>query len=69
MYCVKYKGLYNIFDEGGVVLVCNYVSFVDVLLIVGVVCCLMCFVMDKNIFNLLGLYWFFKIVKIILIIL
>jgi len=65
MYRVKHKGLHNIPDEGGVVLVCNHVSFVDALLIAGAVRRPMRFVMDKNIFNSPGLHWFFKIAKTI----
>lgn len=58
----------NVFDEGVVLLVCNYVSYMDVLILLVMILCLVCFVMYYRIFNILVMCWIFWIVKVILIV-
>jgi 1-acyl-sn-glycerol-3-phosphate acyltransferase len=65
MYRIDKQGLENIPAEGPAVLVCNHVSFVDALIIGGVVQRPVRFVMDHNIFNLPILSFVFKTGKAI----
>ncbi len=65
MYRVKHRGLKNIPQHGGAVLVCNHVSFVDALLISSVVERPVRFVMDKRIYQSPMLNWFFRLAKTI----
>lgn len=55
--------------EGVVVFVCNYVSYVDVFVLVVVSLWLICFVMDYWIFKMCFVSWVFWYVKVILIVL
>lgn len=68
MYWVWYVNLEVILDEGVVVLVCNYVLYVDVLLIVGLIWWLVCFVMYYRIFLLLVFNFVFCIVGVVFIV-
>ncbi|AZZ91519.1 MFS transporter [Hahella sp. KA22] len=65
MYRVTHRGLSNIPQEGPVVLVCNHVSYVDAMLIGGAVRRPVRFVMDKGIYEMPGLHWFFKLARTI----
>lgn len=60
MYRVEHRGLDNIPEEGGVLLVCNHVSFVDALLIGGAVRRPVRFVMYYKIYNLPVLNFIFR---------
>ena len=59
-YKVDKKGLENIPDEGACVLVCNHVSFVDALVIGGVIQRPVRFVMDHRIFKIPVLNFVFR---------
>ncbi len=65
MYRVTRKGLENIPQEGAAVLVCNHVSYVDALLIGGAIRRPIRFVMDRDIANMKGMAWFFRLAKTI----
>ncbi|MGB8855669.1 MAG: MFS transporter [Burkholderiales bacterium] len=65
VYRIEKHGLEHIPAEGAAVLVCNHVSFVDALIIGGVVQRPVRFVMDHNIFNLPVLNFVFKTGKAI----
>jgi 1-acyl-sn-glycerol-3-phosphate acyltransferase len=65
MYRIEKHGLEYIPAEGPAVLVCNHVSFVDALIIGGVVQRPVRFVMDHNVFNLPILNFVFKTGKAI----
>ncbi|OZG71323.1 MFS transporter [Hahella sp. CCB-MM4] len=65
MYRVSKSGMENIPQEGAAVLVCNHVSYVDALLIGGAVKRPVRFVMDRNISQMKGMAWFFKLAKTI----
>ena len=60
MYRVKHQGLERIPDEGAALLVCNHVSFVDALLIIGSVRRPIRFVMYYKIFQLPVLNFIFR---------
>ena len=60
MYRVKHQGLEQIPDEGAALLVCNHVSFVDALLIIGAVRRPIRFVMYYKIFQLPVLNFIFR---------
>jgi len=61
MYRVSKRGLGHIPQEGPAVLVCNHVSYVDALLIGGAVRRPIRFVMDRDIANMKGMAWFFRL--------
>lgn len=65
MYKVTHKGLDNIPDEGGYVLVCNHVSYVDALLIGGAIKRPIRFIMYYKIFNIPILSFIFRIANTI----
>lgn len=65
MYRVKHRGTQYIPAEGGAVLICNHVSYVDALLIAGISRRPVRFVMDKTIANMPGLKYVFKWAKTI----
>jgi len=65
LYRVRHVNLQHIPTEGGAVLVCNHVSYVDALLIAGACPRPIRFVMDHNIFRNPLLGWFFRMVKAI----
>lgn len=65
MYRVKHKELEHIPEEGGALIVCNHVSYVDALLLAGACRRPIRFVMDENIFRNPLLGWFFKVAKTI----
>ena len=65
MYRVKHRGLDNIPTEGGAVLICNHVSFVDALLLAGACRRPVRFVMDRNIANMPVMKHVFKWAKTI----
>lgn len=65
MYRVRPKGLEKIPDEGAAMLVANHVSFIDALVIGGMVRRPIRFVMYYKIFQLPVLNWFFRIAKVI----
>ncbi|EAR56420.1 Hypothetical acyltransferase protein [Photobacterium sp. SKA34] len=52
MYRVKKQNLNNIPEQGGVLLVCNHVSYMDALLLAGSCPRPIRFLMDRNIYNL-----------------
>jgi 1-acyl-sn-glycerol-3-phosphate acyltransferase len=65
VYRIEKHGLEHIPSEGAAVLVCNHVSFVDALIIGGVVQRPVRFVMDHNIYNLPIMNFLFKAGKTI----
>lgn len=65
MYRVKHQGLDHIPEQGAAVIVCNHVSYMDVLILAGACKRPTRFVMDKTIFYNPGLHWFFKLAKTI----
>lgn len=65
MYRVTHKDLDKIPEEGGAVLVCNHVSYVDALILAGCHHRPIRFVMDKSIAEMPGLKGLFKIAKTI----
>lgn len=65
VYRIEKQGLEHIPSEGAAVLVCNHVSFVDALIIGGVVQRPVRFVMDHNIYNLPIMNFLFKAGKTI----
>jgi 1-acyl-sn-glycerol-3-phosphate acyltransferase len=65
VYRIEKQGLEHIPAEGAAVLVCNHVSFVDALIIGGVVQRPVRFVMDHNIYNLPIMHFLFKAGKTI----
>jgi len=65
LYRVRASGLDKIPDEGPAVLVANHVSFIDALVIGGMVRRPIRFVMYYKIFQLPVLNWFFRIAKVI----
>jgi len=65
MYRVKPQGLEKIPDEGPALLVSNHVSFIDALVIGGMVRRPIRFVMYYKIFQLPVLNWFFRVAKVI----
>ena len=65
VYHVKSKGLDKIPEEGPLVLVCNHVSYVDALIIAGVIRRPVRFVMHYKIYNLPLLNFIFKTARTI----
>ena len=65
IYRVKHANLERIPTEGGVLLVCNHVSFMDALILAGAVRRPTRFVMDSRIFKSPLLGWFFRLSKTI----
>lgn len=65
IYRVKYTNLERIPSEGGVLLVCNHISFMDALILAGSVRRPARFVMDSRIFKSPALGWFFRLSKTI----
>jgi 1-acyl-sn-glycerol-3-phosphate acyltransferase len=65
MYRVKVRGLENIPERGPVLIVCNHVSFMDPLVIGGIVRRPVRFVMDHNIFNIPVLSFIFRTARAI----
>lgn len=59
MYRVKHKNLINIPKEGGALIVCNHVSYMDALLMIGACKRQICFVMEEEYAHFLRLkhYW------------
>ncbi|TKF08921.1 MFS transporter [Enterovibrio norvegicus] len=64
-YRVKHKNLANIPSEGGALLVCNHVSYVDALLLAGACPRPIRFVMDEDYYHLPVLNYFFRAAKVI----
>ncbi|WP_018692860.1 MFS transporter [Algicola sagamiensis] len=60
-YRVRAKGLEHIPDEGAAVLVCNHVSYVDALILAGACRRPIRFIMDKPIYDIWVLTWFFRL--------
>lgn len=60
LYRVKHSGLDNIPDEGGAMIVCNHVSFMDALLLAGAVRRPVRFIMFKPIYDLPVLNFIFR---------
>jgi 1-acyl-sn-glycerol-3-phosphate acyltransferase len=65
IYRVKAKGLENIPDEGACVVVCNHVSFVDAMIIGGMIRRPVRFVMDHRIFKIPLLGFVFRTARCI----
>lgn len=65
LYRVRAEGLEHVPDEGPALIVCNHVSFVDALIIGGLVRRPVRFVMYHRIFSLPVLSWLFRIAKAI----
>lgn len=65
VYRVRHEGLRNIPEQGGAVLVCNHVSYMDALVIAGAVRRPVRFVMDSRIFNTPVLGWLFRAARAI----
>lgn len=60
LYRVKHSGLDNVPDQGGAIIVCNHVSFVDALLLAGAVRRPIRFIMFKPIFDIPVLNFIFR---------
>ncbi len=65
IYRFKVRGEQHIPTEGAAILVCNHVSFVDAVLLMGASPRPIAFLMDHRIFNVPVLGWLFKLVKAI----
>lgn len=65
IYRVNYTNLERIPSQGGVLLVCNHISFMDALILAGSVRRPTRFVMDSRIFKSPMLGWFFRLSKTI----
>jgi 1-acyl-sn-glycerol-3-phosphate acyltransferase len=65
VYRFKLRGDDNIPTAGAAVLVCNHVSFVDAVLLMGASPRPICFVMDHRIFKVPVLGWLFRLAKAI----
>lgn len=65
IYRVNYTNLERIPSQGGVLLVCNHISFMDALVLAGSVRRPTRFVMDSRIFKSPALGWFFRLSKTI----
>lgn len=65
IYRFKVRGQEHIPTEGPAVLVCNHVSFIDVVLMKAASPRPIVFIMDHRIFKTPGLNWFFKLCKAI----
>jgi 1-acyl-sn-glycerol-3-phosphate acyltransferase len=65
LYRIKPQGLERIPDEGAALLVCNHVSYMDALIVGGVVRRPVRFVMYYKIFNIPGLRFIFRTAKAI----
>jgi len=60
MYRVKKEGLENVPEQGGCILVCNHVSYVDAIVIAACVRRPIRFIMDHRIFRVPLLNWVFR---------
>jgi 1-acyl-sn-glycerol-3-phosphate acyltransferase len=65
MYRVRKQGLENLPAEGAAVMVCNHVSYVDAILLMGAAPRPVRFVMDHSIFRMPVLGWLFRTVNAI----
>ncbi|ELR63711.1 1-acyl-sn-glycerol-3-phosphate acyltransferase [Photobacterium marinum] len=65
MYRVKHKDISNIPTEGGALIVCNHVSYMDALLLAGACPRPIRFLMDRDIYNLPFIRAFCKACKVI----
>ncbi len=65
IYSLKKKGLEHLPDRGAAVLVCNHVSFVDAVVLMGISPRPIRFVMDYKIFSTPFMSWFFRQAKVI----
>ena len=65
VYRVRKEGLDNVPDEGGCIVVCNHVSYVDALVIAACVRRPIRFVMDHRIFRVPLLNWLFRTMQAI----
>lgn len=59
-YRVHHRNLKNIPEQGGALLVCNHVSYVDALVLAGACPRPIRFVMDEDYYHLPILHWFFR---------
>jgi len=60
-YRVRTKGLENIPETGGCILVCNHVTYADSVILAGVVRRPIRFFIDHHIYQTPGLHWLFKL--------
>lgn len=65
MYRIKCRDLHHIPEKGGALLVCNHVSFVDALLLLGASRRPIRFVMDESYYHIRGLRYFFHVARVI----
>ncbi|WP_434359537.1 MFS transporter [Parasalinivibrio latis] len=65
MYRIKCHNLHHIPEKGGALLVCNHVSFVDALLLLGASRRPIRFVMDESYYHIRGLQYFFHVARVI----
>jgi len=65
MYKLKKQGIEHLPDRGAAVLVCNHVSFVDAVVLMGISPRPIRFVMDYKIFSTPFMSWFFRQAKVI----
>ncbi|MCC7216584.1 MAG: MFS transporter [Burkholderiales bacterium] len=65
MYRVRKEGLENVPDEGGCIVVCNHVSYVDAIVIAACVRRPIRFIMDHRIFRVPVLNWLFRTMQAI----
>ncbi len=65
LYRIQYKGMENIPEKGGVLLVCNHVTYMDALLLAGACPRPIRFLMDETIYNMPIINKFCKTCKVI----
>jgi 1-acyl-sn-glycerol-3-phosphate acyltransferase len=65
LYRVKHKDLHHIPEQGGALLICNHVSYMDALLLAGACHRPIRFVMFEDLYKLPVLHWFFRTSKVI----
>jgi len=61
LYNIKFQGTENIPDEGGAILICNHISYVDGLIIHTASPRMVNFVIDEDIYNTTGIKYFMDI--------
>lgn len=65
LYRVTHKNLHHIPQQGGALIICNHVSYVDALLLAGACPRPIRFVMDEGYYNIPLLNYFFRAAKVI----
>ncbi|WP_218139038.1 MFS transporter [Allopseudospirillum japonicum] len=65
LYRVRVNNIQHLPDEGPVLVICNHVSYIDALLLGGMIRRPVRFVMDKPIYQIKALNWFFRLAQAI----